>query len=157
MNGRFPQTHSQTPAQFKASEANQVNSLLAFVSVLLALSIIVSLFGIVNTLVLSIFERTREIGMLRAIGTVRRQIRQMVRYESILIALIGGLLGIVLGIVAALILTATALARTGFIFTIPAGTLVAVLIAAGVAGIIAAAWPARRAARIDVLAALATE
>ena len=157
LNGRFPQTHSQTPAQFKASEANQVNSLLAFVSVLLALSIIVSLFGIVNTLVLSIFERTREIGMLRAIGTVRRQIRQMVRYESILIALIGGLLGIVLGIVAALILTATALARTGFIFTIPAGTLVAVLIAAGVAGIIAAAWPARRAARIDVLAALATE
>jgi len=81
----------------------------------------------------------------------------MIRYESILIALIGGLFGIVLGIVAALILTATALSGSGFIFTIPATTLVAVLVAAAVAGIIAAAWPARRAARIDVLAALATE
>ena len=154
---RYPQAKSQTPAQFKASEASQVNSLLAFVSVLLALSIIVSLFGIINTLVLSIYERTRELGMLRAVGTLRRQIRQLIRYESIIIALIGGLFGIVLGILISLILSATALSGSGFIFTIPVPTLIVLFVAAGIAGVLAAAWPARRAARIDVLAALATE
>jgi len=154
---RYPQTHSQTPAQFKTTEAGQVNSLLAFVSVLLALSIIVSLFGIINTLVLSIYERTRELGMLRAIGTVRRQVRQMIRYESIVIALIGGLFGIALGIVVSLILAATALSGTGFILAFPVPTLIVLFIAAGIAGLLAAAWPARRAARVDILEALATE
>ena len=157
LSARFPQAESQTPAQFKATESGQVNGLLAFVSVLLALSIIVSLFGIVNTLVLSIYERTRELGMLRAIGTERRQIRQLIRYESIIIALIGGLLGIALGILLALVLTATVLSGSGFIFTVPFTSLLALFVAAGIAGVLAAAWPARRAARIDVLAALATE
>jgi putative ABC transport system permease protein len=157
LRARYPQAQSQTPAQFKASEDAAVNSLLAFVSVLLALSIIVSLFGIVNTLVLSIFERTRELGMLRAIGTTRRQIRQMIRYESIVIALIGGVLGIVLGVLATLVVAGTALSGTGFVLSIPVTTLVVLFILAGVAGLIAAAWPARRAARVDILAALATE
>ena len=86
---------------------------------LLALSVIVSLFGIVNTLVLSIYERTRELGMLRAIGTTRRQVREMIRYESMITALIGGVLGIVLGIVLALVLAATVLSGTGFVLVIP--------------------------------------
>ena len=124
---------------------------------LLALSVIVSLFGIVNTLVLSIFERTRELGMLRAIGTSRRQIRQMIRYESIITALIGGVLGIALGIVIALVLAATALSGSGFVLVIPVGTVIILFVLAGLAGLVAAAWPARRAARVDILEAIATE
>jgi putative ABC transport system permease protein len=154
---RFPQTHSQTAAQFKASTAGQVNSLLVLIYVLLALSVIVSLFGIVNTLVLSIYERTRELGMLRAVGTTRRQVREMIRYESILTALVGGILGIVIGIGLAAILAGTALSGSGFVFVVPVGTMVILFVLAGVAGLLAAAWPARRAARVDILAAIATE
>ena len=157
LSARFPQAQSQTAKQFKASLASQVDSLLALIYVLLALSVIVSLFGIVNTLVLSIFERTRELGMLRAIGTSRRQVRQMIRYESIITALIGGVLGIGLGVVIALILAATALSGSGFVLVIPISTLVVLFVLAGLAGLGAAAWPARRAARVDILAALATE
>ena len=89
----FPQTQSRTAAQFKQEQARQIDTLLALIYVLLALSVIVSLFGIVNTLILSIYERTRELGMMRAIGTSRRQVRQMIRYESIITALIGGCWG----------------------------------------------------------------
>ena len=110
---RFPQAQSQTATQFKKTEADQVNSLLVLIYVLLALSVIVSLFGIVNTLVLSIYERTRELGMLRAIGTTRSQVREMIRYESIITALVGGVLGIVLGIAVAAILAGTALSGLG--------------------------------------------
>jgi putative ABC transport system permease protein len=154
---RFPQTQSQTPAEFKSSEAGSVNSLLALISVLLALSIIVSLFGIVNTLVLSIFERTRELGMLRAIGATRWQIREMICEESIVIALIGGAFGVVLGVVASLIVAATALSGTGFVYAIPVPTLIILFVLAGVAGLIAALWPAGRAGRVNILEALATE
>jgi len=157
LNARFPQAESQTAAQFKASLAKQVNSLLALIYVLLALSVIVSLFGIVNTLVLSIFERTRELGMLRAIGTSRRQVRQMIRYESLITALIGGVLGIGMGIVIAVILAATALSGSGFVFVIPVVTMIVLFVLAGLAGLAAAAWPARRAAKVDILAAIATE
>ena len=134
-DARFPQAESQTAAQFKRSLASQVDTLLALIYVLLALSVIVSLFGIVNTLVLSIFERTRELGMLRAIGTSRRQIRQMIRYESIITALIGGVLGIGLGIVISLILAATALSGSGFVLVIPVGTVIILFILAGLAGL----------------------
>jgi putative ABC transport system permease protein len=154
---RFPQTQSQTAAQFKATLAGQVNSLLALIYVLLALSVIVSLFGIVNTLVLSIFERTRELGMLRAIGTTKRQVRQMIRYESVITALVGGVMGIVLGIAIAAILDATALSGSGFVFVVPPVTMIVLFVLSGLAGLIAAAWPARRAASVDILAALATE
>jgi putative ABC transport system permease protein len=157
LSARYPQAESQTAAQFKASLASQVNSFLALIYVLLALSVIVSLFGIVNTLVLSIFERTRELGMLRAIGTSRGQIRQMIRYEAIITALIGGVLGIALGIVLALILTATALSGSGFVLVIPVITMFVLFVLAGVAGLAAAAWPARRAAKVDILAAIATQ
>jgi putative ABC transport system permease protein len=110
--------------------------------------------------VLSIFERTRELGMLRAIGTSRRQIRQMIRYEAIITALIGGVLGIAVGIVLALILTATALSGSGFVLAIPVFTMIVLFVLAGVAGLAglaAAAWPARRAAKVDILAAIATQ
>ncbi|MHB8241612.1 MAG: ABC transporter permease [Solirubrobacteraceae bacterium] len=153
----FPQARSRTAAQFKQDQANQINTLLALIYVLLALSVIVSLFGIVNTLVLSIYERTRELGMLRAIGTSRRQIRQMIRYESIITALIGGVFGLVIGVVGAILVTSLTLSDSGYVQAIPFGTLVILLFVAALAGLLAAQLPARRAARLNVLGALAAE
>jgi putative ABC transport system permease protein len=149
----FPQAHAQTAAQYTSEQNSKVNKLLLLVYVLLALSVVVSLFGIVNTLVLSIYERTRELGMMRAIGTSRRQIRQLIRYESLITAMIGGILGLVIGVVGAILVTTFALSGSGYVLSIPVGTLIALLIAAA----LAAQAPARRAARLDILGALASE
>ena len=131
-----------------------MKSILNIFYVLLALSVIVSLFGIVNTLVLTVFERTREIGMLRAIGMTRRQVRRMIRHESVITALIGGALGIVLGIV----LGGLLVARVDFIvFSLPVFSLIVFGVAAILVGILAAIFPARRAARLNVLEALQYE
>ncbi len=153
----FPQARTQTAAQFTKEQSSKVNTFLVLVYVLLALSVLVSLFGIVNTLVLSIYERTHELGMMRAIGTSRRQIRQMIRYESLITALIGGVMGLALGVVGAILVTTFALSGSGYVLSIPIGTLILLLIAAGVAGVLAAQLPARRAARLDVLGALVSE
>ena len=123
-------------------------------TVLCLLLLIVSLIGIVNTLVLTVFERTRELGMLRAVGMTRRQIRRMVRHESVITALLGAAFGIPIGVVLALMVGA---AIEYAAFTIPVGTLVVFVIAAIIAGLIAAIFPARRAARLNVLAALQYE
>jgi putative ABC transport system permease protein len=152
----FPQAKSRTAAQFKTDQAGQIDTLLTLIYVLLALSVIVSLFGIVNTLILSIYERTRELGMMRAIGTSRRQVRQMIRYESIITALIGGVFGIAIGVVGAVI-ASIALSGSGFVLSIPVGTLAILLLVSALAGVIAAQAPARRAARLDLLEALAGE
>lgn len=154
---QFPQARSRTAAQFKQDQSEQVNTLLTLIYVLLALSVIVSLFGIVNTLILSIYERTRELGMLRAIGTSRRQIRQMIRYESVITSLIGGVLGLVIGVVGALLVTSLTLSGSGYVQAVPVGTLVVLLFVAALAGVLAAQLPARRAARLDMLSALASE
>ena len=153
----FPQARSRTAAQFKQDQANQINTLLALIYVLLALSVIVSLFGIVNTLILSIYERTRELGMLRAIGTSRRQIRQMIRYESIITALIGGVLGLIIGVVGSVIVTSLTLSNSGYVQSFPVGTLIILLFVALLAGLLAAQLSARRAARLNVLDALASQ
>src|SRR6185437_16748077 len=134
--------------------AGQVDQLLSLIYALLALAVIVSLFGIVNTLVLSISERTRELGLLRAVGTTRRQVRRMVRYEAVITSLIGGVLGIVLGAVLAVLFTRP---LDDFTLSIPVPSLIILLILAGVAGVGAAILPARRAAKLDVLDALAYE
>jgi len=154
---QFPQARSRTAQQFKDEQAKQVNTLLALIYVLLALSVIVSLFGIVNTLILSIYERTRELGMMRAIGTSRRQLRQMIRYESIITSLIGGVLGLVIGVLGAVLVAALALSGSGYIIAIPVGTLIVLLVIAALAGVIAAQLPARRAARLDFLRAVTSE
>jgi putative ABC transport system permease protein len=151
----FPQARSRTAAQFKQDQASQINTLLALIYVLLALSVIVSLFGILNTLILSIYERTRELGMMRAIGTSRRQVRQMIRYESIITALIGGVFGLVIGVVGAILVVTFALSDSGYVLSIPVGTLLVLLVVAALAGLLAAQIPARRAARLDLLQALA--
>jgi putative ABC transport system permease protein len=150
----FPQTEALTNQEFIDDQAGQIDQVLALIYALLALAIIVSLFGIVNTLVLSITERTRELGMLRAIGTSRRQIRKMIRYEAIITALLGGILGAALGIVLALLVSRPI---DDFKLAIPVGSLVLLLVLSGIAGVGAAVLPARRAAKLDVLEALAYE
>ncbi len=150
----FPNAKVATREQFIDNQISGLNSVLNILYVLLALSVIVSLFGIVNTLVLTVFERTRELGMLRAIGMTRRQVRRMIRHESVITALIGGFLGIVLGIV----LGALLVARVDFIeFALPVGPLIVFALAAVLVGIVAAIFPARRAARLNVLQALQYE
>jgi putative ABC transport system permease protein len=154
---QFPQARSRTAEQFKQDLSKQINGLLALIYVLLALSVIVSLFGIVNTLILSIYERTRELGMMRAIGTSRRQVRQMIRYESIITALIGGVFGLAIGIVGAILVVTLTLSGSGYVISVPVGTLVVLLFVAALAGLLAAQLPARRAARLNMLQALAGE
>jgi len=150
----FPDAKVQTKSQFKTNQLQGLNLLLNLLYVLLSLSIIVSLFGIVNTLVLTVFERTRELGMLRAVGMTRRQVRRMIRHESVITALLGAAFGIPLGILLALLVGG---AIKYAAFTVPVGTLVVFVIAAIVAGLVAAIFPARRAARLNVLAALQYE
>jgi putative ABC transport system permease protein len=157
LHASYPQTHAQTAAQYTHELSSKVNKFLLLVYVLLALSVLVSLFGIVNTLVLSIYERTHELGMMRAIGASRRQIRQMIRYESLITGLIGGVMGLVIGVVGAVLVTTLALSGSGYVVSIPVGTLVILLIASAFAGLLAAQLPARRAAKLDVLGALASE
>jgi ABC-type antimicrobial peptide transport system permease subunit len=150
----YPDAKLQTESQFKKNQEQGINILLNLLYVLLSLSIIVSLFGIVNTLILTVFERTRELGMLRAVGMTRRQVRNMIRYESIVTALIGAALGIPVGIgLGALVGHAISYPK----FTIPWGTIVVFILAAIVAGLVAAIFPARRAGRLNVLEALQYE
>ena len=153
---RYPTVEVQNQSQLKDQQEEQVNALLGLVYALLSLAIIVSLFGIVNTLALSIHERTRELGMLRAVGMSRRQVRSMVRYEAVITALIGAILGTVLGVIFAA-LVSRPLADEGFTLSYPIGTLILLLVLAALAGVLAAIGPARRASRLDVLRALAYE
>jgi putative ABC transport system permease protein len=148
-----PTAEVQTAQEYKDSLVGQVNQLLNLLYGLLAMSVIISLFGIVNTLVLAVYERTREIGLVRAIGASRRQVRSTVRYESVITSIIGGLLGIVVGIVFAYVVT-TRFGGQGITFSIPGGQLVVFLVIAVIVGVIAAILPARRAARIDILEAI---
>jgi putative ABC transport system permease protein len=152
----FPIAEALDQEEVKDEQESGVNDLLGLFYALLLLSVIVSLFGIVNTLALSIHERTRELGMLRAIGMSRRQVRRIVRYESVITALIGAILGLILGMVFAALI-AQPLVDEGFELSYPVGTLLLLLIAAALAGVLAAIGPARRAAKLDVLEAVAYE
>ncbi len=150
----FPDAKLQTKSQFKTNQLSGLNSLLNLLYVLLSLSVIISLFGIVNTLVLTVFERTRELGMLRAVGMTRRQVRRMIRHESVITALLGATFGIPIGIIVARLVQAAIDYHT---FTVPVGTIIVFVIAAVIAGIVAAIFPARRAGRLNVLEALSYE
>ena len=153
---RFPITEAQIRTEFKESITGQVDQFLFLIYALLSLSVIVSLFGIVNTLVLSIHERTREIGMMRAIGTPRSLVRRIVRYESVITALIGAALGLAVGFFLGVV-TTIALEDEGFILSIPYVSLIVFAVLAVLAGVLAAILPARRASRLNVLEALAYE
>jgi ABC-type antimicrobial peptide transport system permease subunit len=154
--GAFPNAEVKTRDEFKNSQISDLKSAFNILYALLGLSVLVSMFGVINTLVLSVFERTREIGMLRAVGMTRRQVRRMVRHESIVTALIGAALGIGVGIFLAG-LTTLALSDYGVVFALPYKSLAAFVAVAILAGMLAAILPARRASRLNVLEALQYE
>jgi putative ABC transport system permease protein len=149
----FSDAEVHTGAAFANDYTEGFSSFLNFLYVLLAFSVVVSLFGMVNTLILSVFERTRELGMLRTIGMTRRQARRMIRHESVITALIGAALGLPLGIFLAVLVT-QALSQYDIGLSIPLPELVGFTVVAILAGLGAAIVPARRASRLNVLAAL---
>jgi putative ABC transport system permease protein len=152
----FPVAEVLNQQELKESREEQVDQLVNLVYALLLLAILISLFGIANTLALSIHERTRELGMLRAIGMSRRQVRTMIRYEAVITALIGAIIGMVLGLIFAALI-AQPLKDEGFTLSYPIGSLVFLLVFAAVIGVLAAILPARRASRLDVLESLQYE
>jgi putative ABC transport system permease protein len=138
----------------KDKARGEIDQLLTMIIALLVLSVIIAALGIVNTLALSVIERTREIGLLRAVGMSRRQLRRMVRYESVVIAVFGATLGLTAGVLFGWALQ-RAMAEEGVrVLSIPFGQLALYAAAAALIGVIAAIWPARRAARMDVLRAI---
>jgi len=152
----YPTATVENVAQFKASQTAGVQTLLALIYVLLALAVLIALLGIVNTLALSILERTRELGLMRAVGMTRRQTRSVIRWESVITALLGTLLGLVIGLFFGWSVV-RALSDSGINqLAVPVGQLVVVVVLAALAGVAAAILPARRAARLDVLDAIAT-
>jgi putative ABC transport system permease protein len=152
----YPSVTAQDQTEFKQQELSAIDQLFAIVYVLLLLSVVISLFGIVNTLGLSIYERIHELGLLRAVGMSRRQVKRMVRVEAVIIAVLGAVLGLVVGVLFGWALQ-RALSDQGVELVIPVGQLIGMLVVAALLGVVAAIWPARRAARIDVLAAISYE
>ena len=152
----FPDTQLETREEWIEREDSDFNEFISFLYVMLTLAVFVSIFGMINTLVLSVYERTREIGMLRAIGMTRRQVRRMIRQESIITALIGAAIGLPLGIFLAALVN-RALSEYDIRFAIPWGQLLVLTIVAIVIGILAAIMPARRAAKLNPLEAIAYE
>jgi putative ABC transport system permease protein len=151
-----PGLQVQTRDAWVHDQAAGINKLLNLLCVLLALSVVVSLFGMVNTLVLAVFERTRDLGMLRTGGMTRRQVRRMIRHESTITALIGAGLELPIGLFLAAMVTRV-LSDQGLQLVLPVTSLAAFVIVAIVAGLLAAFLPARRAARLDLLRALQYE
>ncbi len=154
--GGYPDAKVDTQSEFVTGRTSGLDTILKLLYVLLGFSVVVSLFGMVNTLVLAVYERTRELGMLRAVGMTRRQARRMIRHESVITALIGAGLGIPLGIFLAALFT-QALSKYGVGLSLPLPELAVFTLVAIVAGVLAAIAPARRASRIDVLHALQYE
>ena len=152
----FPAAKVRTRAEYSHWLTKQLDQLVHLLYALLAMSVVISMFGIANSLFLSIHERTRELGMLRAVGATAGQVRRMVRYESVITSLIGGVLGIVVGVLLAW-LTTFAVKDLGVGFSVPLPQLVAFLVLAVVVGAVGAIAPARRAARLHILDAIHSE
>jgi ABC-type antimicrobial peptide transport system permease subunit len=152
----FPDTQLETREEWIDREDADFNEFISFLYVMLTLAVFVSIFGMINTLVLSVYERTREIGMLRAIGMTRRQVRRMIRQESIITALIGAAVGLPLGIFLAALVN-RALSEYDVRFAVPWAQLLVLTVVAVIIGILAAIMPARRAAKLDPLEAIAYE
>ncbi|MFB8245004.1 FtsX-like permease family protein, partial [Streptomyces sp. NPDC055952] len=151
----YPQVQVRDLADYKQLVRDQIAVLLYLVYALLGLAIVIAVLGVVNTLALSVVERTREIGLLRAIGLARRQLRRMIRLESVVIAVFGAVLGLGLGLVWG-VCTHEVLALQGMtVLAIPWSTIVAVVVGSAVIGVVAALLPALRASRMNVLAAIA--
>jgi putative ABC transport system permease protein len=153
----YPNAKVQDRAQYTETVFGQINRVLTLVYVMLALAILIALMGIANTLSLSIYERTRELGLLRAVGETRTQLRSMVRWESVIVALFGTIGGVGLGALCGWALVEAA-SESGFArFALPVISLIVLLVLGALAGVLAGIRPARRAAKLNVLQAIATE
>jgi putative ABC transport system permease protein len=153
----YPSVTLQDQAQYKAQQQQQVNQLLNLVYGLLGLAVLIALIGIANTLALSVYERTRELGLLRAVGMTRHQLRVMVRWEALVISLFGAIEGLVLGVLVGWAIVTSMHSQGVTSLVIPVTQLIVITIIAGLAGVVAAIAPSRRAARLDVLQAVTTE
>jgi putative ABC transport system permease protein len=153
----FPNVTVRDRAEFRAEMTRQINQVINLFYSLLGLAILIALFGIVNTLALSIFERVRELGLLRAVGATRRQLRSMIRWEAVIIAVLGAVLGLAVGVFFGWTVVRASRGIGITAFTLPGGQLVLFVVAAGLAGILAAILPGRRAAKVDMLRAITTE
>ena len=153
----FPQAEIEDRQEFLDSQQAQIDQVLVTVNVLLLLAVVIAVLGIANTLALSVFERTRELGLLRAVGMSRRQTRRMVRWEAAIVSLFGAVLGVAVGVVFGV--AASSAMPDSFLdrIAVPTGTLIGLLVLAVVAGLLAAIPPARRASRLDVLRAITAE
>jgi len=147
----------QDEAAYKTAQTKPINQILALIYTLLALAIVIALIGIGNTLALSIFERTRELGVMRAVGMTRRQLKSTIRWESVIVALQGTLLGLLVGVFFGWALVRSQKNSGIPVFSIPYKTLIIMIILAGLAGVVAAILPSRRAAKLNVLRAIVTE
>ncbi len=152
----FPTVDVLNQQELKDNQQQQINTLLAMIYVLLALAVVVSLVGIVVTLILSIYERTRELGMLRAVGMSRRQVRRMIRYEAVITAVLGAIAGLILGVIFAFLI-GIPLEGEGFALSYPIAVLALIVLLTAVAGVLAAIYPARKASKLDVLEAVSYE
>jgi putative ABC transport system permease protein len=153
----YPGAKVLDQAGYEDDQTAFIDQLLGLIYAMLLLAIFIALLGIANTLALSIIERTRELGMMRAVGMTRAQVRSMIRWESVIIAIQGTLLGLAVGVVFGWALV-TALEDEGVeTFELPVTTLVVIVVLAIIAGVLAAVWPSRRAAKLDVLRAVVTE
>jgi len=153
----YPTVTLQDQVELKNAVSDQVNSLLGFLFALLALAVVIAILGIINTLLLSVVERTREIGLIRAVGATRAQVRRMIVLESLLIAVFGAVVGVVVGVVYGVLLQRVLASQGISVLSIPWVRIAALVLVAAVGGVAAALWPARRAARLDVLRAISVE
>ena len=148
---------AQTRDEFVDSMASAVDTLLALVYVMLALAVIIAVMGIANTLSLAVYERTRELGLLRAVGATRTQIGSMIRWESVVVAVLGTVLGLGIGVLLGWVLVLAAASYGLTSFALPTVSLLLVLLGGALAGVVAGLRPARRAARLDILQAVAAD
>ena len=153
----YPNITVEDQSEFVDETQGQVNQIVTIINILLGLSVIIALLGVVNTLALSVIERTRELGLLRAIGMARKQVKRMIRVESVLICSFGGMLGLVVGSIFGVALQQALKSQGVTELSFPVATLLIYLVCAALAGAVAAALPARRASRLNVLQAIATE
>ena len=153
----YPQVRFEDRTAFKKTQEKQIDQLLVVINALLFFSLIIALLGIANTMALSVFERTRELGLLRAVGMRRDQMRGMVRFESIIVATFGAVLGLILGVIFGIAVVAALPKNVVSTTAVPIPTLIQLLVGSIIAGLVAALFPARRAARLNVLDAIAYE
>jgi putative ABC transport system permease protein len=155
LSEQYPNAFVETPAEFRERLEGMIDKVLAMVNVMVALAVVIALIGIANTLALSVFERTRELGLLRAVGMTRRQVRRMVRYEAALVATFGATLGVGLGLLFGFAVVTALPASLASGYSVPIFQIVVLVLVAASAGVVAAWLPARRAGRLDVLTAIA--